>query len=135
VPHSDCRIVAPGVTRINCIWGYWLEGTKEALLRSGLALPGWFVEASSPATPAQVTHTVKAIHNGNPVLCIQPGKGLCHVRIVTGKDETAKRSRYDGYRPAHWRDCLWRPNPAALKAAELAYRVALRRSARRSRPG
>lgn len=34
--------VAPGVVREEFVSGYWLTGTKEALLASGLAKEEWF---------------------------------------------------------------------------------------------
>jgi hypothetical protein len=39
---KDTTTVAPGVTRTDCFWGYFLEGKKEALLRAGLAREEWF---------------------------------------------------------------------------------------------
>jgi hypothetical protein len=39
---NDTTTVAPGVTLEDFVYGYWMKGTKQALLASGLAKEEWF---------------------------------------------------------------------------------------------
>ena len=79
--------IFPGVTRGDAIYGYWLEGTKEALLRSGLAKPEWFLDGREKNPHGKTIRTVRVEQDGNCIECTQPARGLCEIRFHTGKDE------------------------------------------------
>jgi hypothetical protein len=42
----DYFTVAPGVTRENHCWGYFLEGRRSALIGAGFVAPSWLVDGS-----------------------------------------------------------------------------------------
>ncbi len=96
---DDTITVAPGVTRHNCHWGYYLEGAKADLLRAGLAKSEWFLDGREKTWHGTTIRTVCAEQDGMPVECSQPARGLCIVRFVTGKEErdpiTCERMRED----------------------------------------
>ena len=83
---SDTTIVAPGVERFNCFWGYRLEGRKDELLRGGFARPKWFLDGRRKRH-GRIMRTVYAEHAGVPVKCTQPARGPCIVLFFTGKEE------------------------------------------------
>jgi hypothetical protein len=80
-------MIAPGVARHDCHWGYYLEGTKDALLRAGVAESKWFLDGRKKAGHGKTIRTVYAEQHGVPVECTQPARGLCMVRFLTGKEE------------------------------------------------
>jgi len=79
--------IAPGITRQDCHWGYYLEGTKDALLLAGVAQSEWFLDGREKTRHGKIIRTVYAEQDGIPVECRQPAHGLCMVRFVTAKEE------------------------------------------------
>ena len=79
--------IAPGVTRLDCIYGYCLEGTKDALLRAGVTKSEWFLDGREKTRHGKTIRTVCAEQDSIAVECKQPANGLCTVRFFTGKDE------------------------------------------------
>lgn len=64
----ESTTVAPGVTRSDHFWGYDLEGTKEALLASGLARAEWFWSGRRGKDGRRLT-TVHFKVDGNRAKC------------------------------------------------------------------
>jgi len=79
--------IFPGVTRGDSVYGYWLEGTKDALLQSGMAKSEWFLDGREKNPHGKTIRTVYAEQDGIAVECNQPARGLCSIRFFTGKDE------------------------------------------------
>lgn len=102
--------IVPGVTLTNCHWGYYLEGTKDALLRSGLARSEWFLDGREKTRYGKTIRTVYTDQDGMRVECNQPAHGLCSVRFLTGKDErdpmTSERLRAESLSTLFGRDHL-----------------------------
>ena len=85
--------IAPGVTRHNCVYGYYVVGAKNALLRAGIAKSEWFFDGHDRTQYGKTIRTVHTEQNGIPVECNQPARGLCIVRFRTGKDERDPMTR------------------------------------------
>ena len=79
--------IAPGIARYACHWGYYLEGTKDALLRAGMAKAEWFLDGHEKNRHGKTIRTVYTEQDGIPVECRQPARGLCMVCFITGKEE------------------------------------------------
>lgn len=84
---SETATIAPGVTRHNCDWGYYLEGSKDALLRAAMAEFEWFLDGREKTEYGKTIRTVYTEQDGIPIECVQPAHGLCIVRFLTGKEE------------------------------------------------
>lgn len=65
--------VAAGVTRFDFVLGFHHWGAKEALLRARVAQPEWFADGRRDMRGRRIL-TVKAVHNGRPVRCVNQGK-------------------------------------------------------------
>ncbi|MBI4293640.1 MAG: hypothetical protein HY661_19360 [Betaproteobacteria bacterium] len=92
--NSERMNIAPGVTRTNSKWGYSLEGTKENLLRAGLALPEWFLDGKVVIRKnGRVKRYVEITHEGRKGTCLQPARGLCRVSFSWTAEESERREQ------------------------------------------
>src|SRR5260221_143145 len=76
---SDTSTVAPGVTRRQCFWGYYLEGSKDALIASGLAHADWFIAPGERDKRGRVARSKKLKIDGHLVETRVPDKGPAFV--------------------------------------------------------
>lgn len=77
------KSVAPGVQREDHpSWGvYWLYGTKEALVASGLVKVDWFVEEGQKDARGRNRRGKTLVVDGRDIETVVPAKGPCKVRI------------------------------------------------------
>lgn len=91
--EPDRSIVAPGVTRTDCFWGYFLEGRKDALLRAELAREDWFPTGDRDKR-GRVTRSSHVKHQGREVEVSCRGKcsvGRYYVSVrYTARDLQSK---------------------------------------------
>jgi len=84
---TDTVTVAPGVTRNNCHWGYYLEGTMDALIASGLTKKSWFSDWSERRANGNVVRLKRLFIDGRNVETTRPARGECLVRVHYTQDE------------------------------------------------
>ena len=75
---GELTTVEPGVTRCDFVLGYHHWGTKEALIRAGVAQPEWFLDGRRDQRGRKV-RTVKAVHNDQAVRCVAQRNGRYQV--------------------------------------------------------
>jgi hypothetical protein len=61
------KVVAPGITRNDCGWGYYLNGRKDDLLRAGLAKESWFADGVELDERGRVVRTKHVEWEGRSV--------------------------------------------------------------------
>lgn len=94
---TDDITVAPGVTRSdnNC-WGYILEGSKEALINSGLVLEAWFVEPGKKNKRGYMMRSKRQTVDGRRITTTVQTHGSCVARFrYTGAEAEAAKRRED----------------------------------------
>ncbi|MBI3043561.1 MAG: hypothetical protein HYY78_12145 [Betaproteobacteria bacterium] len=92
--NDDCPItVAPGVTRINCSWGYYLEGKKEQIIAAGLAKPSWFTDPKERNKRGQIVRSKTQLIDGRRIDTTLPASGRCFVRFHYTDSERVKIER------------------------------------------
>ncbi len=75
--------VGEGVTRTDCFWGYYLEGTRDALMKAGLAEPEWFADGTERNAHGRVVRTKYFKHAGRDCECVmEQRKGWYHLRFI-----------------------------------------------------
>jgi len=122
----DVTTVAQGVTRMQCCWGFVLEGQKEALIASGLALDEWFIKPGLLNKRGQVRRSKRLVVDGREIQTTLPAKGPATVQVrfteaeCNAHEESEKNKQ--GHQSASGRD----PNLANLTSAD-DYRHALQR--------
>ena len=93
---DDTITVAPGVTRSDTHWGYLLEGSKDALISSGLVQAAWFVEPGKKNKRGYVMRSKKQTVDGREIGTTVPAHGPCWARFhYTDEEEKAVRLRED----------------------------------------
>ncbi len=86
-------IIAPGVTREDYSYGYYLKGTKDDLVRAGLAKKSWFANGQRDKR-GRVIRSIYTEHEGRNVRCTeQQGKGHYSVEIdFTDAEQEARKN-------------------------------------------
>lgn len=107
----DISTAAPGIKRMNCDWGYCLDGKQEAIIAAGLAKPDWFEDGTRRNTKGQVVRTKHLEVEGRKIeTTTRKGSSFCSMRIsYTEQEKTdyearetereAKEQRKPDYRP------------------------------------
>ena len=86
-------VPAPGVVRIDCYWGYDVEGKKAALIAAGQAEEAWFPDGKSRDPRGRVVRTLRVVHEGRKVTISQKGNGDCFaLRVCYTEEERARRA-------------------------------------------
>lgn len=90
---DDTITVAPGVTRSDNWWGYRLEGSKEALIGSGLVQAAWFVEPGRKNKRGYVLRSKRQTVDSRKIKTTIPAHGPCVVwmHYTESEAEAAKR--------------------------------------------
>ncbi len=79
----EITTIAPGVTRTDCDWGYYLEGAQEALIGAGLATAEWFADGTERNTKGQVVRSKRFQVDGRAVeTTTRQRSRICTVRIT-----------------------------------------------------
>lgn len=84
--NHENTTVAPGVTRTDCHWGYYLQGTRVDLLRAGLAKESWFPTGQRDKGGRGIRMVHTEIGNGS-VLCLEAANGRCYVAIEPTREK------------------------------------------------
>jgi hypothetical protein len=90
---GEATTVAAGVTREEYFWGYILEGSKEALLRSGSARKQWFATGRRRDSRGRVVRTIYVEHEGRQVRCTDIGHGYYSVTFRFSESERVQREQ------------------------------------------
>jgi hypothetical protein len=90
--EAETTTVAPGVTREDCEWCYWLTGTKDDLLRAGLAHETWFANGKRDKR-GRVIRSIHAEHEGRTICCTEQQRTGRHQIQVQFTDEEVERAR------------------------------------------
>lgn len=93
---GEITTVAAGVTRFEFVIGFHHWGTRDALIRARLARPEWFASGKRDRRGRKVL-SVKAVHEGRPIRCIEQGKGRYQVTTYyTGAERGRRMARQWG---------------------------------------
>jgi hypothetical protein len=73
--NREVTTPAPGVTRTECHWGYYLQGKKDALIRAGLVREEWFPTGERDSR-GRVIRRRKVEHEGRWIRVIDQGSHI-----------------------------------------------------------
>jgi hypothetical protein len=135
---DNTKIVAPGVKRTDLSWGFYLEGTRDALITAGVANLEWFPTGREKNKRGQVSRTTYLKHDGRDV-DVNDNKGdgrRCVVRVMYTPDEVVLKRQRAFYEEALAKERLelafipktreeYRRNAARRMAGDLAQAIEL----------
>ena len=80
-------VVAPGVTREEYCWGFFLRGRKEALITAGFAEEDWFVRQDELDSHGRRRRQKKFVVKGIEIGTLLPAHGPAEINISRSKEE------------------------------------------------
>lgn len=93
--NGDTTKPAPGVTRHECGWGYYLQGSMPALLASELAKPHWFSCGIVRDKGGRCIRSKRLTEGGRSIHTTAPKAGACTVWIhyTVAEKQAAEEAR------------------------------------------
>lgn len=109
----DAVTVAPGVTRRDDGWCYYLEGEQEAIIKAGLAKPDWFEDGSRRNKKGYVIRTKNLMVDGRHVETVtRKSSRICTARINCTEEEQREYEAREVERRKQRRPDYWLPSLA-----------------------
>jgi hypothetical protein len=100
-PRHKRQQVSAGVTRTDHFWGFYLQGTRRALVQSGLADAHWFSDLTERNTRGTTVRQKRFTVYGRTITTYSPSRGQCTIEVNRRTEERDQRDD-----PSAWREFL-----------------------------